>query len=131
MGLHEYLMSQEVDRHDYPFYSLVMALVRRADTENLRKLRVAFPETVRETKRRYNAGQGLLREDLPKRGIVETSDSRSVNLNGVRGNFGKFEHQLICGTFFMPDGSERALFVRDPSDVVELDDTESGGVEAP
>lgn len=60
MSLHEYEMSSEIARHDFPFYSLVMELMRRADTPNATKLQHAFPEQWAELRARYNAPGGLL-----------------------------------------------------------------------
>lgn len=48
---------------DYPFYGLLMALMRQADSENLAKLRVAFPVTWEELSQRYHAPGGILPED--------------------------------------------------------------------
>ena len=93
MGLHEYLISQEIKRKDYPFYSLVMALVRKADTDNLEKLRVAFPETVKESEKRYHAGVGILPEDL-------TQTARFSLRPSLKGRIGTFEHSSIQGTFW-------------------------------
>lgn len=63
MSLHEYITSQEVSMKDYPFYGLLMALMRQADSENLAKLRVAFPVTWEELSQRYHAPGGILPED--------------------------------------------------------------------
>ena len=42
------------------FYSLLMAAIRFADTDNLTKLVQAFPEVVDELRLRYNAPGGAL-----------------------------------------------------------------------
>jgi hypothetical protein len=60
MSLHEYLESQEITRVQYPFYSLVMATMRQADTSNLEKLKRAFPEQWHEMKARCLAPGGRL-----------------------------------------------------------------------
>jgi hypothetical protein len=60
MSLHEYLKSQDIARLDFPFYSLIMAAMRQADTINFDKLKLAFPETAKEMQARYNAPGGLL-----------------------------------------------------------------------
>lgn len=109
MGLHEYLVSQEIEREDYPFYSLVMALVRKADTDNLEKLRVAFPETVKELEKRYHVGAGILPEDL-------TQKARFSLRPSMEGRIGTFEHSSIRGTFWIAAGEARVLSVAKPEE---------------
>jgi hypothetical protein len=56
----EYLMSKASDFGDAPFYALIMAAMRNADTFNAIKLRRAFPELWLEMVDRYEAPRGLL-----------------------------------------------------------------------
>lgn len=63
MSLYDYKMSQQISARDYPFYSLIMAAMRQADTPNIAKLRVMFPEIWSELDRRYHARGGVLPED--------------------------------------------------------------------
>ncbi len=58
MSLYDYQRSQHIC--DEPFYVLIMAAMRRADTNNAEKLREAFPGTWRELEARYHAPGGLL-----------------------------------------------------------------------
>ena len=60
MSLHEYRRSLDLAGRNYPFYALIMAAVRQADTRNAEKLRAAFPEVYEEFKARYGAPRGLL-----------------------------------------------------------------------
>jgi len=60
MSLHAYLQSQKLAAQDYPFYALIMAAMRRADFDNLEKLRFAFPDVWQELTDRYGAPGGLL-----------------------------------------------------------------------
>jgi hypothetical protein len=60
MSLYDYIMSLEIGKHDFPFYTLVMAAMRQADTDNLELLKKAFPETWAELAERYNAPGGRL-----------------------------------------------------------------------
>ena len=46
-----------------PFYTLLMACMRQADTANLERLRAAFPQTWAEFIARNNAPNGRLPED--------------------------------------------------------------------
>jgi hypothetical protein len=57
---HDYNASKALAALDPPFYALVMAAMRGADTRNAEKLRRAFPETWDELQARYNAPGGLL-----------------------------------------------------------------------
>ena len=60
MSLHEYVMSQEIAKQDYPFYALIMAALRQADDINMMKLTEVFPEVTIELRKRYNAPGGAL-----------------------------------------------------------------------
>lgn len=59
MSLHQYEISKRIAASDYPFYSLIMAAMRQADSENLAKLQAAWPEVWDELEERYNAPGGL------------------------------------------------------------------------
>lgn len=63
MSLHEYLTSRAIYRDSPPFYSLIMAAMRAADTDNLTKLKAAWPDVWVELQARYNAPLGLLESD--------------------------------------------------------------------
>lgn len=63
MSYYDYHRSVKLAEDDAPFYALIMAAVRRADTENLRKLTILFPDTVEEFTARYNAPGGILEGD--------------------------------------------------------------------
>lgn len=63
MSLHGYHVSKKLAAGDPPFYSLIMAAMRKADTENLMKLQLAFPDVWIELQRRYDAPLGVLPED--------------------------------------------------------------------
>jgi len=60
MSLYDYHLSSRLGIQDYPFYALVMAAMRQADTTNLAKLRDAFPNTWDELDARYHAPGGVL-----------------------------------------------------------------------
>ena len=60
MSLYDYRESQEIDAKDFGFYALIMAAMRKADTDNTFLLRSAFPKTFEELQARYNAPGGLL-----------------------------------------------------------------------
>ena len=60
---HEYLVSQELAEKDHPFYALIMAAMRKADTTNEAKLKAAWPEVWKELYARYHAPGGALTEN--------------------------------------------------------------------
>ena len=63
MSLYDYEVSRVIDGQDLPFYALIMAAMRKADTRNLAALKVVFPETAAELFARYNAPGGRLAGD--------------------------------------------------------------------
>ena len=66
----DYEMSNQIVVQDFPFYALIMAAMRQADTDNLAKLQRAWPDVYRELFGRHNAPGGLLpgEEGLPTTG---------------------------------------------------------------
>jgi hypothetical protein len=58
MSLFDYKRSKEIGH--YPFYALLMAAFREADSYNFEKLCEAFPEVHVEMQMRYDAPGGLL-----------------------------------------------------------------------
>lgn len=66
MGKAEYMASIRLARNAHlelsanPFYALLMAAMREADSNNIAKLKEAFPNTWVELKARYNAPGGRL-----------------------------------------------------------------------
>ena len=60
MSHYDYTIGREITMRDYPFYALIQAAMRQADTDNAEKLREAFPDTWTELRARYNAPKGLL-----------------------------------------------------------------------
>lgn len=53
MSLYDYETSKRINAEDYPFYALIMAAMRQADTDNSKKLKSAFPDTWEELMARY------------------------------------------------------------------------------
>jgi hypothetical protein len=60
MSFYDYKISQQISYEDPPFYALIMAAMRKADTDNQIKLAFAFPEVWDELQQRYNAPGGLM-----------------------------------------------------------------------
>ena len=63
MSLYDYRVSKEISAQDYPFYALLMELIRQADDENTEKIKNAWPDVYEEMRRRYNAPGGELLGD--------------------------------------------------------------------
>lgn len=64
MSYADYQFSKTITMEDYPFYSLIMAAMRQADTDNLDKLKWAWPAVWDELNGRYNARGGLLPDEV-------------------------------------------------------------------
>ncbi len=60
MSHYDYRASQVLGRDDPPFAALIMAAMRKSDTDNMARLRAAFPEIYAELHARYNAPGGWL-----------------------------------------------------------------------
>lgn len=58
MSYFDYQASKALE--DAPFFALIMAAMRKADSFNLEALRRAFPNTWVELSNRYNAAGGYL-----------------------------------------------------------------------
>jgi hypothetical protein len=63
MSLHDYEASRRLMATDPPFYALIMAAMRKADTDNVEALRRAFPDVYDELMARYWAPAGVLDGD--------------------------------------------------------------------
>ena len=62
ISLHEYEESKRIAAQGYPFYALLAAAMRQADTENLTKLRAAWPDVWASLSRRYGSPGGVIEE---------------------------------------------------------------------
>ena len=62
MSLYDYKVGQRVvtEYGDDEFYGLVQALMRLADTDNLQRLKIDWPDVWDDLQRRYNAPDGIL-----------------------------------------------------------------------
>lgn len=63
MSHYDYVCSARIAADDPPFYALVMAAMRKADSGNLDRLRGAFPDAWAELDQRYNSAGGYLPGD--------------------------------------------------------------------
>ncbi len=60
MSHYDYKLSQHISARDEPFYALLFALMRRADSDNLEKIKQHWPDAWQEFYNRYNALGGFL-----------------------------------------------------------------------
>ena len=67
MSFHEYKVGLEISSKQYPFYALIQAAMRQADTDNLEMLKGCFPDVWLELRVRYNAPGGLLKSDAKEK----------------------------------------------------------------
>lgn len=63
MSLFDYQQSVAIAAQERPFYALIMAAMRQADSDNAELLKNAFPDTWEELQVRYNAPGGLLESE--------------------------------------------------------------------
>ena len=63
MSYSTFVTGRDISAVDYPFYALIQAAMRQADTDNLEKLKQCWPEVYNELTERYNAPGGKLPGD--------------------------------------------------------------------
>lgn len=60
MSLHSYMIGRQIVAADPPFSAIIMAAMRKADTDNSIKLAFAFPDLWEEVQHRYWSAGALL-----------------------------------------------------------------------
>ena len=65
MSLYDYRKSLELARNDTGFYALIMAAMRKADSDNVEMLKGCWPKIWQELLKRCHAPGGILPEDNP------------------------------------------------------------------
>lgn len=72
MSRHHYECGKEIvalkEERGWPFYALIQAAMRLADTENQAKLAAMWPEVWVDLLKRYDAPGGILQSDPPYTG---------------------------------------------------------------
>jgi len=63
MSYYSYKVSRYISIDDSPFDSLIMAAMRKADSDNIELLKDAFPQIWEELSLRYNAPGGFLDDE--------------------------------------------------------------------
>jgi len=64
MSYETYLTALHLSAEDYPFYALIQAAMRKADSDNAWKLQHEWPDVWAELQSRYNAPGGHLPGEL-------------------------------------------------------------------
>jgi len=67
VSLYDYRVARDLLGYDIPFYALIMAAMRQADTTNAGRLCDAFPDVWDELLARYMTPAGRLDTDPPGR----------------------------------------------------------------
>lgn len=75
MSHYDYTRSQEISAQNPPFYALIMACFRQADTDNLKRLQYAFPAAWAEFDERYNAPGGMIGAELLDQVVSELPET--------------------------------------------------------
>ena len=60
MTLHHYEAGKKIAALDPPFYGIIQAAMRKADDQNLLKLRVMWPDVWEDLQARYHAPGGQI-----------------------------------------------------------------------
>jgi len=68
MSYHEYVASRSIAADDHPFYALIMAAMRQADSTNIERLKVMWPDVFAELQERYNAPGGRIGNEVHHQG---------------------------------------------------------------
>ena len=63
LNLYDYEVSRNISAESPPFYALIAAAMRQADSINIEKLRAAFPGVYADLVARYNAPGGKIEGD--------------------------------------------------------------------
>jgi hypothetical protein len=66
VSIYEYRAAMHIEDQGYPFYALIQAAMRKADSDNLEKLKEAFPEVWKEFLERYNNSGGLSNAEMSR-----------------------------------------------------------------
>lgn len=63
LDLYSYRKCQKLASNDPPFYALIAAAMRRADTQNMAKLKAMWPRVAQDLQARYDSPGGFLKEE--------------------------------------------------------------------
>lgn len=77
MSLYDYEIGRALATLDHPFNALIFAAIRQADTANMAKIAMAWPEIAAEAQARYDAPGALLPGDTAREALAG-EDFRAV-----------------------------------------------------
>lgn len=63
-NLIDYLIGTVLKQADLPFHGILTALIKRADSDNLMKLELLWPEEVDTIRKRYNSPFAILDDEV-------------------------------------------------------------------
>lgn len=63
MSQYDYEQGKKIEMYQFPFYALIQAAMRQSDSDNIKKLKVVFPEVYEELEARYQSPDGMLESD--------------------------------------------------------------------
>ena len=75
MSYNDYEWSKKIALMQPPFYGIIMAAMRNADTDNLAALQQAFPHVWDELVERYRVPGGFLFGEDPERTYCDVGES--------------------------------------------------------
>lgn len=64
MSHYDYIKGREIILCDPPFYAIIQAAMRKADTENLLRLQRQWPDTWQELQARHDLPNGLFPNEV-------------------------------------------------------------------
>jgi hypothetical protein len=92
MSLSDYEESKRLSSGDPSFRALIMAAMRKADTDNLDKLETCWPDTLAELKERYNTPGGLIASEQEAREAHSDPSKPAVFIVGSVGGLSRFDY---------------------------------------
>lgn len=69
-SLYDWQQALEISKIDPQVNALIMAACMKADSDNMRRLELGFPELVREARERWNAPGGRIGHEAAQTNIV-------------------------------------------------------------
>jgi len=70
LNIIDYKVSQRLGVYDVPFSALIAAAMRKADSNNIEKLKSAWPEVFTDLQKRYNGPGGATTEELQSKPTI-------------------------------------------------------------
>lgn len=84
----DYWKARRLVKEDFPFYAALAYLIQKADSDNLERIRRAWPGEVTRMQERHNAPGGAITED-------EKALAQKVMDAGKMNGFGEVEEEYL------------------------------------